>query len=574
MRIVSCCFAILVAACHGNSGTPGDGHGSGSNTDGGLVPPDAPMATDMTCATIPPLASGTCAVTVGSMTKIVEGEILTPGTIYHGGQVAIGALGVITCVGCNCATGGETVISCPGASVSPGLINLHDHITYQDPPTAQSTERFDDRQQWREGLDGHSKLSAPGGASVDAIHWAEVRQLMAGTTSMSASGGEPGLVRNLDKTSNEGGLGYSSLYFDTFPLDDSSGTRRTGDCNYGGTPETAAELASESAYEPHTSEGVDATAHNEFLCESSAMYDATAPGTSNDIMIAKTSMIHSVALNAADYELMANAGTGMVWSPRSNISLYGDTARITVPWRLGVNISLGTDWLPSGSSNILRELACASAFNATYAGGYFTDEDLWDMVTSTPAKAAKMDAGIGMLATSHIADISVFAGHQGVSPFKAVLDATPDDVALVMRAGTALYGDDAVVSALAPNCDALTVCTTAKRVCLMNEISETYATLAAANSTAYPLFACGTPLNEPTCTPSRPTAVAGSTIYTGIAAAGDSDGDGVPDASDNCPTVFNPVRPMDNGMQPDTDGDGMGDACDPCPLDPTNSCSH
>jgi thrombospondin type 3 repeat protein len=42
----------------------------------------------------------------------------------------------------------------------------------------------------------------------------------------------------------------------------------------------------------------------------------------------------------------------------------------------------------------------------------------------------------------------------------------------------------------------------------------------------------------------------------------DGDGDGVPDARDNCPTVPNPD-------QRDTDGDGIGDACDPCPTDPT-----
>jgi hypothetical protein len=39
----------------------------------------------------------------------------------------------------------------------------------------------------------------------------------------------------------------------------------------------------------------------------------------------------------------------------------------------------------------------------------------------------------------------------------------------------------------------------------------------------------------------------------------DADGDGVPDAIDNCPTVFNPDRA-------DFDRDGVGDACDNCPT--------
>lgn len=39
----------------------------------------------------------------------------------------------------------------------------------------------------------------------------------------------------------------------------------------------------------------------------------------------------------------------------------------------------------------------------------------------------------------------------------------------------------------------------------------------------------------------------------------DSDGDGIADGLDNCPTTF-------NSDQADTDGDGIGDACDPCPT--------
>ena len=41
----------------------------------------------------------------------------------------------------------------------------------------------------------------------------------------------------------------------------------------------------------------------------------------------------------------------------------------------------------------------------------------------------------------------------------------------------------------------------------------------------------------------------------------DSDGDGVPNSSDNCPSTANPD-------QADSDGDGVGDACDGCPSDP------
>jgi MYXO-CTERM domain-containing protein len=46
-------------------------------------------------------------------------------------------------------------------------------------------------------------------------------------------------------------------------------------------------------------------------------------------------------------------------------------------------------------------------------------------------------------------------------------------------------------------------------------------------------------------------------------AGGDSDGDGVSDALDNCPDDANP-------MQEDADMDGLGDACDDCPMDALN----
>ncbi|MBI4953801.1 MAG: thrombospondin type 3 repeat-containing protein [Myxococcales bacterium] len=47
----------------------------------------------------------------------------------------------------------------------------------------------------------------------------------------------------------------------------------------------------------------------------------------------------------------------------------------------------------------------------------------------------------------------------------------------------------------------------------------------------------------------------------------DLDGDGVPDACDNCPMDPNPLIWSEAGNhQPDADGDGVGDACDTCKL--------
>jgi len=570
LLVLSLVLSIGAAGCSGCDDNPATPDAPG---DAG---PDGPPFEEITCEQLPPVITGTCVVTAGGPAKLLKGEILTPTRLFHGGGVAVDSAGSITCVGCNCAEAGQTVVTCPDASISPGLINTHDHITFtQNNPYTDTGVRYDDRQQWRKGLDSKPKISSSGGASADQIRWGELRFLMGGATSIVGSGGQVGLLRNLD-SANQEGLNQKPVNFDTFPLDDSGGTRRAGDCNYGGDPTTPASISADEAYEPHTSEGVNATARNEFLCQSSEAFDTMAPGVSTNLVLGKTAMIHAIGLQPADYGAMAAAGTGLIWSPRSNITLYGETARVSVAARLGVEIALGTDWMPSGSMNMLRELACADGFNQTYLGGYFSDVELWKMVTVNAAAVTATDDVIGVLAPGRVADITVFK-RNGKPPYRAVVEAEPKDVVLVMRGGKVLYGDDVAATALTTGtaCDAVDVCGTMKKVCLMAEVGKTYTALkTAAGANIYPAFACGLPMNEPSCTPKRPTATAGSTIFTGAVTADDSDGDGVGNDLDNCPMVFNPVRPVDNGMQGDADADEEGDACDPCPLDPdATSCS-
>lgn len=107
------------------------------------------------------------------------------------------------------------------------------------------------------------------------------------------------------------------------------------------------------------------------------------------------------------------------------------------------------------------------------------------------------------------------------------------------------------------DCDAVTVCGVARRICVLR---ETGSTLASYNITA-PLAQCDTaspPVRS--CTPYRNT---NAPIYSGIINVDDVDGDGILNQNDNCPSIFNPGIP--GPQQPDGDQDGIGDACDSTP---------
>ncbi len=279
-------------------------------------------------------------------------------------------------------------------------------------------------------------------------------------------------------------------------------------------------------------------------------------------------IIHGVGVDATDVNVIATAKAKLVWSPRSNISLYGDTAPITLYHAMGVPIALGTDWLPSGSMNMLRELSCADTLNQQYFDKTFSDQDLFEMVTANAAAATGFGNQIGTLAAGMVADVTVFDGSQNQG-YRAVIGASVEDVHLVLRGGTALYGDAPIVSALSSSstCAPLTVCGDTRTVCV-DTPSVTVAQIQSAAQAIYPLFFCrgDVPTSEPTCVPFRETYMSGIT-------AGDKDGDGVADGSDDCPAIFNPPRPLDNAdgttltKQADVDGDGFGDARDAKPLE-------
>jgi len=460
-----------------------------------------------------------------------------------------------------------TVLDLTSHVVSPGLINSHDHVSYNqmtpskevELPYVEENARYDQRNDWRKGLRGHKRLSYKSDFSKEVVAWGELRQIISGTTTVVSSGGTDGLLRNLGNEkptsskldSRREGLVSKKVFYNVFPLGDTKGQQITQGLDYPKHPKP--EELTDVIYVPHVSEGVDQVARNEFINLSRDMVQHIGTNTyaCYDILSTNVMFIHMIALLRDDAQLAATKGVNHVWSPRSNLALYGNTAYVPLYKALGMNISLSTDWSCSGSMNLLRELALACDLNENYFNKAFSNKELWQMVTVNAAKALQASSSIGDIKPGMLADLCVVKISGFDDPFEAVIKARIENIALAMRGGKVLYGDKAVLEGIPANTggqwDELDVNGVAKLVDVLSETGFTLGQLQEANQNSYPLFFKGAPPDEPEGRPIRKfnPQCPGIGLYPIYPKDEDHDQDGIKDGDDNAPKVFNPIRPVD-----------------------------
>lgn len=499
---------------------------------------------------------------------IIAGDIMTPTGIIKNGEIYISA-GKIASVGCSSDNKAVTMINCSGELVTPGLVNAHDHLTFNSiPPGGNNVKtskyeycndannaysdvdcsayRYDRRNEWRKGLNNKVKIEANPQQNDPkaALVWNELRHIMAATTTVAGSGGIEGLVRNPDNLNQmERMTEKFNVKYVTFPLGDTNDVSGlTDSCSYPKVVGT--EVLNNLVFLPHVAEGIDKYARNEILCLTGRGTNSNSSGV--NLLSSNTTFIHALAVTTEDAQLLAAAQTSVVWSPRSNISLYGNTAPVTLFKNTGVNIALGSDWTPSGSINMIRELQCAASYNDKYLGNFFSSKELWEMATLNSAKALGIGDQIGKIADGYLADLAVIHPPKPDDPYASVIASDSNDVVLTVRGGSFLFGDAATINSLLPGrCDAMgEVCGVPKSVCLEGT-GYSFKELKLKNEANFTLTMCGSENFQPTCTPSR------YAQYNGERSEQDWDGDGVKNALDNCPHIFNPPRPMDDGRQMD-----------------------
>jgi cytosine/adenosine deaminase-related metal-dependent hydrolase len=151
---------------------------------------------------------------------------------------------------------------------------------------------------------------------------------------------------------------------------------------------------------------------------------------------------------------MAEHGVSLIWSPRSNLELYGNTADVAAAKAAHVRIALAPDWSPTGSDGLLAELNYAAAWNEIQKPRPFSDRELVGMATSVPAAIVGDGDRLGSLEAGRDGDVVVIRpeGEGGKhDAYWTVTHATAAQVMLVTVDGEPLFGDPELVEKLEPS---------------------------------------------------------------------------------------------------------------------------
>lgn len=327
-------------------------------------------------------------------------------------------------------------------TIYPGLIDLHNHLAYNVLPLWVVPKKYENRSQWPRHREYRARVSKPINDALacytptaQAIaRFVECRALMSGTTTGQGLRTRRrgiqklmrGAMRNIEETedlelpesrSKVPDLGRSFDQIASFrrALNE---TERRG-----------------SRYFYHLSEGVDESARRHFFNLAN-----------NDLLTSSLVGIHSLGLQRQDLQQLADAQAKIVWSPFSNLLLYGQTLDLDAVLETGVQIALGCDWSPTGSKNLLQELKVAD-FEIFRQKAPISAFELVRMVTAGAAEIVGWSGALGTLAAGQMADLVVIEGTDK-DPYRQLIEAQDHEVSLVAVHGRVRFGTPEFVEEL------------------------------------------------------------------------------------------------------------------------------
>jgi 5-methylthioadenosine/S-adenosylhomocysteine deaminase len=392
---------------------------------------------------------------------VLKGAIVTPDRLIPNGWIVV-KNGRIEVISTTRPAGADAVID-TGGIIFPGFVDLHNHPMYNAFERWTPGRVFKNRYEWRD-LDAYKKLvGTPGGelqrkdeqTFCDLDEYSEIKAAIGGTTSITGISGRrgtaapvpdcvAGLIRNLDWASGfyGSGIGHerieNALGVTPRDMKDAEAGRILGELADGKIDLLLVHVAEGS---PNDME--------------SALELLAMKGRS--LLSNHAAIIHGAALVPEDFRTLRTAGVALIWSPRSNMELYGTTTNVLAAFREGVTIALAPDWSPTGSTNMLAELQYARGISREQFFSLLSERALFEMGTSIPARIAHIDDRVGSLQPGLYADLFVVNGEASLS-MDALFAAKPQDVQLVLVGGVPLYGTEKLINQFKVTSEPLEVC--------------------------------------------------------------------------------------------------------------------
>lgn len=196
----------------------------------------------------------------------------------------------------------------------------------------------------------------------------------------------------------------------------------------------------------HLSEGRDEITAGEFA----KLLDA-------HLLKANTLIIHGIALTDDELALISKAGASVCWCPTSNQFLIGETLKVDLALKHGVNVVLGTDSTMSGGVNILDEL-----ISAKKAYPKIPVATLYKMITQNAAKALMIDPAYGTLNPSSTRNL-LLIDKLDPDPMENLLQIETENIALLVSDSIPRFGDTQWLEHFDLSSDDYTIFRTGKR---------------------------------------------------------------------------------------------------------------
>ena len=221
-----------------------------------------------------------------------------------------------------------------------------------------------------------------------------------------------------------------ACYYDSFPINVLEDFRQCHSITLGNwwggeTPQKEMELSGgDVPFIIHLAEGTDDISRQEF-----------AQLAEQGLLQRNTLIIHGIALTEEELIKIAETGASVCWCPSSNYYLIGETLKIDMALKHGVNVVIGTDSTMTGGVNLIAE------FNLIHQKHpHIPLKTLYKMVTENAAKALMLPSSYARLNPENCHNLLLVDKHDP-DPFENLLMMEASSIKLLVEDGVPRFGD-------------------------------------------------------------------------------------------------------------------------------------